>query len=203
MGGKSGSKDTSASRAQAEIARALFAQSQPIRNQIVDLNSQFLGLPSGTRVESRVRNDNVFGIPTGTDLVTLQDPTQTNSVRPFDVSSLPQFHTLKDVTESQFGNARKNIIESTPQGGALVDKLAGLEVDRATNLSRGSSQIAQDQLNQAFQLATGMTSSAQQGLGSAAATQAQMAANEASTKGSKGQAAGTIAASALLKTPTP
>jgi len=115
----------------------------------------------------------------------------------FDVTTLPQFDTLKSAVESQFGRAQENIISTTPTGGALIDALSGLEGDRASTLTQGIGDIATDQLNRAFSLATGAPLQASANAFSGAAQlQGQMAQAEATrdagTKSALGFGIGSI-----------
>jgi hypothetical protein len=82
---------------------------------------------------------------------------------------------MKDQIESQYGNARTNIIGDTPAGGALTSALVDLERGRAGSLTQGAGTVAGIEADQAMALATGQTGTAVGAAGSAAAAQAQRA----------------------------
>ena len=51
-----------------------------------------------------------------------------------DLAKDPRFPMLKNATEDQYGVARDSIISTMPAGGGLLDRLAGLETDRANSM---------------------------------------------------------------------
>lgn len=113
------------------------------------------------------------------------------------VTETPQFAAIKSAIDPQFQRAQQNILESTPQGGALFENLAGLEARKAGALSSAAGTLSEQELNRAFSLATGtpLTSSIG-GLGTSAALQQQAgqaaAARSTAQKQGLGQAAGSI-----------
>ena len=113
-----------------------------------------------------------------------------------DVTQSPLYSPLKSAVETQFGLARNNALSTFAPGGALTGALTNLEGQRANALTQGTGQIAQDELNRAFGLATGTPSQSFAGLGAAGGIQgglaAQQAANAASTKGGLGQGTGYV-----------
>jgi hypothetical protein len=108
-----------------------------------------------------------------------------------DVTGTPQYLSMKNAADVQFQKARDNTIARTAAGGALTDALAGLESDRANFLTQGAGDIADTELNRAFGLATGLLPGAGQGLGQAAAIQAQQIQAQQAQQAAGKQAAGT------------
>jgi hypothetical protein len=96
-----------------------------------------------------------------------------------DVANTPMFSALKQQTESQYGNARNNIIADTPVGGPLIRALTDLNARRADTLGQGAGAVAESELGRAMGLATGSTAQGMSGLGQAAQTQAALAQNSA------------------------
>jgi len=96
-----------------------------------------------------------------------------------DVTQSPMYGALKSQTESQYQNARNNVISDMPAGGTLTGALVGLNSNRANALAQGSGAIAEGELARAMTLATGQTGQAMSGLSSAANTQAMVAQSEA------------------------
>lgn len=107
-----------------------------------------------------------------------------------DLSQSPVFSAGRDVLNQQFQNAEQNIIANTAEGGALLDRLSDNETQRAIAIGNLAAGVTETDLNRAIQLATGATSSAQSGFGSAAAAQAAQAQANASEKAGTGQAIG-------------
>lgn len=169
MGGGGGGGSPAAAE-QAQLARRLFAETDPLRRALSARFEDFLGTGE---VEGPVA-ERVRGLST--------DPIR---------------RALKSGVESQFGNAREQIIEDTPAGGALVQALAELEAGKARTLSAGEGAIAEEdfgrnlaiqglersafdrELTGALGLATGQTGSAISGLGQAGGIQAALAQAEA------------------------
>lgn len=117
-----------------------------------------------------------------------------------DVTQSPQFAALKQGAEDQFGRARKDIIASTAEGGALTSALTEAELAKAGALTRGTSDLAAQELNRAFSLATGQPlQAAIQGIGQQQAIQAQQqqaqAQQDAATKNALGTGFGVAAGS--------
>lgn len=67
----------------------------------------------------------------------------------------PQFDVLKNAVESQYANAKNNIIGSTPAGGALTSQIANLEQGKANTLTQGIGDLYNQETNRAMSLATG------------------------------------------------
>lgn len=108
-----------------------------------------------------------------------------------DVSSTPQFLSMKNAADVQFGQARDNTIARTANGGGLVDALAGLESDRANFLTQGAGDIAESEMSRAFGLGTGLLPQTTGGLGQAASIQQQQIASQQAQQAAGKQAAGT------------
>ena len=224
-----GSSDTSASRAQSEVARELLAQTRPLRESLLNQYTQaFGGVPApsfptagaagassgGSGIAEAIARSaqdggnrgNRYGInrnqpapvpdqqvPAGMgDLAGV--PGQQAFYNP---AFSPVFGPARNTLDQQFANARSNIIADTPEGGALLDRLADNEVQQATALGNLSAGIAENDLSRAIQLATGLTSGAQSGFSSAAQSQAAQAQANSQEKAGTGQALGTIAAAAI------
>lgn len=96
-----------------------------------------------------------------------------------DVTSTPMFQAFKGVTESQFQNARNNVIGATPTGGPLVQALTNLEGNRAMALGQGAGALEEAEIARAMSLATGTTGQAMSGLGQAGSIQAMLAQSNA------------------------
>lgn len=121
-----------------------------------------------------------------TDLYNKTDPIRTNLIGRsndflsgnLDVTKSPMFGSLKGALDTQFSRARDNTLARTPTGGALTSALAGLEGDRARTMTQGVGELAGDELNRAYGLATGLLPQTTAGLGTAAGIQAQMLAGQ-------------------------
>lgn len=114
-----------------------------------------------------------------------------------DVTQSPQYAALKRGAESQYDRARQNIISTTPTGGALTRALAQNEYAKAGALTQGAGNIASQEQQIAYGLATGTPlSTSFGGLGSAAALQGQQAQAQAqqnaAAKGALGTGAGAL-----------
>lgn len=85
-----------------------------------------------------------------------------------DVFSMPMFQGEKAGIEQNYDIARRNTLETMPSGGALFDRLGGIETDRARALTEAGGDIQQDLLNKAMAASFGTTGEAQEGVGAAA-----------------------------------
>ena len=56
----------------------------------------------------------------------------------------PRFAMYKNAGQEQFGLARDRIMEQMPQGGQLLDQLAGVETDKARYMTGAFGDMAQD-----------------------------------------------------------
>lgn len=229
MGSKGGGKETSASRSQAAIAKQLFEQTDPLRQSIIGMNMDFLGIPQmpGPTTAQPTTQPSPFEPQKRLSPAAMRGPagqrriekmrrsteiTPTTTMQPgatpyspsfgdIDVSVLPQFQVGKNLIEQQFRRGRESTLASGATGGALQDILANQEADRARTLGTMGAQLTQDQLNQALGIATGTVGQVQSGLSTVMNAQAQQAAAESAAKGSKGQGLGTVAAAAMMKNP--
>ena len=109
-----------------------------------------------------------------------------------DVTASPMYASLKNSVDSQFQRAKGNTISSTPAGGALTDALMNLEGSRANTMAQGTGGIAEQELNRAFGLGTGLLPQTTTGLGTAAGIQSQqlMAQQQQSASAKQGAGAG-------------
>ncbi len=78
----------------------------------------------------------------------------------------PQYLARKDATDMGFNRARDNIIANTAAGGGLTAALAGLEGERAMDMSQAAGGIYGDELARSLSLATGQLPVALGGMGS-------------------------------------
>ena len=92
-----------------------------------------------------------------------------------DLYGTPSFQALKSASDTQFNTARSNIMSSLPQGGALLESLANLEGQKASNLTQGYGNLYENELSRAFALGTGGTPVAMNALGQAAGVGGQIA----------------------------
>lgn len=124
----------------------------------------------------------------------------------FDPTKTPAFGARKLAAETQGQNARDAILANLPAGGALMDKLADVEIAKAGSLTGAASDIFDNEMNRAFSLATGAP--LQTGLGTLNSQaiadqqmrQAQMqseAARDAAQKESMGAGLGSFAGMAV------
>lgn len=134
----------------AQIAKALFEQSTPLRTDVL----QKLG----------------SAVPMAFQPVTMEN-----------ITSSPLFGGLKSSVENQFDNARNRILGQLPEGGALFGSLAANEGARGHALAAGMGALGENELNRRMQLlnmgsnaAFGMPATALGGLGSAAASYANL-----------------------------
>ena len=88
----------------------------------------------------------------------------------FDVSSLPQYGSAKNVVENQFGRAQDSIIANTAEGGGLTDALVDLEGARAGSLVDVEGQLSEAETNRALQLGTFGAAQGSSGFGQAGST---------------------------------
>ena len=73
----------------------------------------------------------------------------------YDVSQNPVWGPSRDVLEGQYDVARENVISNVPKGGALTEQLTNVDTARAEGLGGLASNIAQDEYNKAYGMATG------------------------------------------------
>ena len=70
--------------------------------------------------------------------------------------------------EDQYGVAQESILSTLPEGGVLEESLANLETERAQGLGDLAAQIALDEYNKAYGVATGSPQTSMSGYTSAA-----------------------------------
>lgn len=198
--GKSKPKEPSSSKAQAEISKALFQQSDPIRRAMIGMNMGFLGIPGQEPQAQQPQMTPQLAAKFPEGFVS-QDPIQTTSFSQIDPSVLPQFGAAKMIAEGQYKRARDNAISNIPRGGPMAEALTNLDIGKAQQMTGLSADLVDRQLQQAFSLATGMPAQAMSGLGSSAAAQAQAQQAAASQNAAKGQALGTLGAATIMKNP--
>jgi hypothetical protein len=115
-----------------------------------------------------------------------------------DVTGTPAYNAVRAMANQQSDQAKDNILETMPNGGVLLDKLADVDIDKARTLTSASSDIYNSELDRAMFLGTGPGHQASlQGIGGLAQVenarnQANLAAENA-VKGSQGEAAGQVA----------
>lgn len=224
MGGKNTSGEPRSSQVQARLAEQLFSQSGPIRDALFDRAAAFLGV-SPTPISSAQSPPQLspFSLP-GNALVPGMTPRNNRGFieraaqaqLPGAQPSLPApesgsptldptqsilFSPGKQAIEDQFRNAKQSIISSGATGGALADRLAELELQKAKQIGNFQGNLAQDELNRTFSLATGIIPQVNSALTSSAASQAQTQAARSNKLGNLGRAAGFVAGSALTKNP--
>ena len=73
----------------------------------------------------------------------------------YDVAQNPVWGAGRDVIENQYDVARENVIGNIPRGGALQDQLGGVEEARAGALGQLGGNVAQDEYNKLYGMATG------------------------------------------------
>lgn len=120
----------------------------------------------------------------------LSNPTAPGTSLSSQIHSSPQFASLKDAIDRQFSMAKKNLLGTTPAGGALTSSLANLEGQRAGNMASGFGDLAEREMARAFALGTGQTPIALSGLGSAAGSLGQIQAAQAQQQSATTQALG-------------
>jgi len=163
-GGRSAqSQETEFSRQQAEIAQKIFEETTGLRTGLIGSFEERLGLPSTQ--EGPLADASLFG-PTA-----------------------PERETL----ESQFTNARENILSRTPtRGGQLNETLADLETDRARAVTGLDVAASREALALGQGVAFGAPAQAISGLGGAASQFGVAATRGAQASAAAGQGAGSL-----------
>ena len=112
----------------------------------------------------------------------------------YDVSQNPVWGAGRNVLENQYNVAKENVIGQTPKGGALTEQLAGVEEARAGSLGELGANVAQDEYNKLYGMATGAPGQAMGTMSHLAGTQAMANAQQTAGKygalGDMGQGAG-------------
>jgi hypothetical protein len=119
----------------------------------------------------------------------------------FDPTQMPVYNVGRQGIESQYDVARQNILGGMPKGGQMYDRLADMEVQRANQIGGLGAQIAQDEYNKLYGVATGEPLMSMGTLasvaGSQAGAQAQQQAGKYGMTGALGQGAGGLLGSVL------
>lgn len=197
--GSKGSSSNSATRSQAALATQLAQETEPLRRGLLSSYASQFGIQpvtSDPAINNQLSEGQRFKEMTGKNPTAspMQQYEIPSGGLTYNPAGSPVYTAGRDVLDSQFKNAKDEIIANTAPGGALLDRLAGNEEQRAVALGNLAAGVTESELNRAIQLATGVTSSAQSGFGSAAAAQAQNAQAQAQEKAGVGQAAGTALA---------
>ena len=194
------------------MAEQYYQQTQPLRTALVQNYMDFLGEPSGAGATSaatrtpiyetqRVKNpewrsgmwdidpsvpqfinkkvitgwQDVPAPATGTDATETPNPI-------YDVTRNPVWGAGRGLIEDQYTRARENTLGAMPGGGALTDTLARIEEGRAQSMGDLASQIAQDEYNKLYGLATGAPAQSMSTLSNLAGQQAMAAAQQQAGK---------------------
>jgi hypothetical protein len=108
----------------------------------------------------------------------------------FDPTQMPVYNVGRQGIESQYDVARQNILGGMPAGGQMFDRLADVEVNRANQIGGLGAQIAQDEYNKLYGVATGAPQVSMGALtslaGSRAGAQAQQQAGKYGMTGALG-----------------
>lgn len=141
--------------------------------------------------------------PYGPEYIYVEAPVE--GKRAFDPAQSPVYDPMKYMLESGYQQSRENILANTgATGGQLDQMMAETETKRARDLGSLGSQLAMDEYNKIFQLATGQQpTSALGNLTNLGISEAGAAANAAAGKsagtGSALAGIGSIIAAALIK----
>lgn len=116
-----------------------------------------------------------------------------------DVSANPVWGAGKYAAEKAYGSSNDQIMNSMPAGGALYSAAAGNAANRASTLTQLMGQIAQDDYNKAYGIATGDPQTSVSNLQQLGQSQdAQNASDAASNNQATGQAASSAASIASM-----
>lgn len=193
---------------QANMAEALFAQTDPLRSTLIDQLSTFVGVPAaatarrepigfrilsegGDDVASQVTREPIFAeaAPPSLDEALLI-PDDAGVIPP---SLLPVFAPLREATEAQFDVARENILGRTgARGGQLTQALSDVETGRAQAIGGLEAPLRQQLFNQALGISFGVPSGSQAGLASATQALTQLASIASQQQAAQGAAGGSL-----------
>ena len=131
--------------------------------------------------------------------------TSSNLYNPYNLPGYaPLYQLARTGLESQYGQARENIMASSPRGGGLAENLANLEMSRAQQAGSLPATIAapliQDIYNKAYGVAFGAPQTTLSGLGGAASSYNQLYGTQAayqSAQATQAQQAGLAGAAGL------
>jgi hypothetical protein len=109
----------------------------------------------------------------------------------------PEYAAIRQYADQQANTAKDSILETMPNGGTLLDKLADVDIGKARTLTDASAGIYGDNLSRAMTLATGSTQAAIGARAGAdqlkAAREAADAQRDSATKMAVGEGIGGIA----------
>lgn len=167
-GGDSGSDATQLYNTMAEISKALYEEATPVRQGVLGMTENILSGDYSPRI-----------LP----------------------AYAPLYSEAKKGLETQYGTARQNILSQTPRGGQLYAALNDLELDRASKVGSMGSQLTSglvsDIINRGSTGAFGLTTTSNQGLGTAGNLAGNMAAQEQQADSAKGQGLGQLAGNVI------
>lgn len=111
-----------------------------------------------------------------------------------DPTGTPEYQAIRQYADIQSDQAKESILDTLPNGGALLDKLADVDIGKARTLTDAKAGIYGDNLSRALSLATGSTQSAISARAGAdqlrAAREAADADRDSAAKGGAGTAIG-------------
>jgi hypothetical protein len=110
-----------------------------------------------------------------------------------DLTSSPEFQSMKAVGDAQFQRAQDSIISNTPEGGGLTSALTNLETQRALAETQAIGGLSAEKFNQAIQMGTFGAAQGTQGFGQAGMTASNLAAAQAQQSAGKSAGLGAAA----------
>jgi len=119
-----------------------------------------------------------------------------------DVTGMPQYAALKDSAEQQYGQAKDNLLSTVQPGGNLTNALAGLERGRASTMTQGVGDLANQEMARTFGFATGQTPVSLGGLNSAYNTAAYSSAAAGAQQGAANRQLGSAIGNYLSRSNT-
>ena len=159
-----------------------------IEQQIRDIELSRMGLPVAPTTDPRYP----FQPPTPRDTHYEPSAPAPPAVTPaadggtgglaYDVTRNPVYRAGRQTLEDQYDVGRQNILAQTPAGGALIDSLAQMEQGRSQSLGGLSAQVAQDEYNKLYGMATGAPGQAMSTMSNLAGQQAMANAQEQAGK---------------------
>jgi hypothetical protein len=135
-------------------------------------------MPESSQIASRIAQDMYYStepirqtiINRGRDFLRGRGPTGAPG---FSITHAPAYRVVRPNIEDQYQVARENLISNVPSGGALTQALGDLESNRAQSLQQLMGNIAMDEYNKIFGLATGTAPSSATTLATIGGQQAQ------------------------------
>lgn len=86
----------------------------------------------------------------------------------YNVESSPMWDVYKNQIEQNYDTAKAGTMESLPAGGALLESLADLESDKASDMTNAMGSVAQSEYDKLYQYVTGQPATSTTALSSAA-----------------------------------